>query len=242
MDPKIIFEDESIIILDKPSGWIVNEATTTGRIPVIQKWLKNNFDYPLTNNREYRNGIVHRLDKETSGALMVAKTRESFENLQKQFKERKVQKKYTALVHWSIKSPEGEIKAPLGRLPWRRERFGVLPGGKDAVTIYKTLEHFKLKSDQHSFFTLAEFYPKTGRTHQIRIHAKYIGHPICSDEFYAGRKTSRRDKKWCPRLFLHASELSFIHPTEKNKLKFTSKLPKDLIQVLDSLEKIASTT
>src|SRR5512147_706762 len=95
--PKIIFQDENILVLDKPSGWITNDADTTTTQPVVQKWLRENFDYPLIGETEYRDGIVHRLDKETSGILIVAKTKESFEKLQKEFKERRVGKTYTAL-------------------------------------------------------------------------------------------------------------------------------------------------
>lgn len=228
MEPKIIFEDGAILILDKPSGWIVNEAKTTGETPVVQSWLRENFDYGLIGSREERDGIVHRLDKETSGILIVAKTKKAFENLQKQFKDREVRKKYIALVHGRLEPEEGEIKAPVGRLPWRRDRFGILPGGREAFTNYKVHKYYK-------DYTLLELFPKTGRTHQIRIHLKYVGHPIISDSFYAGRKTARKDRKWCPRLFLHASEISFSHPETFVKLSFKSEIPKDLEESLREL-------
>ena len=228
MNPLIIFEDESILVLDKPSGWITNDASTTTTQPVVQTWLRENFKYPLIGDRERRDGIVHRLDKETSGLLIVAKTINAFENLQSQFKERKVTKTYIALTHGEIELKEGEIVASVGRLPWRRERFGVLPGGREAITKYKVISYHSLITDHGSLFTLVELYPKTGRTHQIRIHLKFIGHPIVGDYFYAGRKTAREDRLWCPRLFLHASKISFFHPETGKELTFESELPKDL--------------
>ena len=165
---------------------------------------------------------------------MIAKTKEAFYNLQKQFKERRVAKKYQALVHGKVEMGEGEIKAPVGRLPWRRNRFGVLPGGREAATEYKVLENYETKEGKYS---LLELSPKTGRTHQIRIHLKYLGHPIVGDTFYAGRKTARRDRVWCPRLFLHASEISFLHPKTGKRVSFESQLPADLGAVLTSLAK-----
>lgn len=225
MNPTIIFEDESILVLDKPSGWITNDASTTTTQPVIQTWLRENFKYPLIGDRERRDGIVHRLDKETSGLIIVAKTVNAFENLQSQFKERKVKKTYIALAHGEVEPKEGEISASVGRLPWRRERFGVLPGGREATTDYKVVKTLETKDEK---FSLVELYPKTGRTHQIRIHLKFIGHPIVGDYFYAGRKTAREDRLWCPRLFLHATKISFFHPETGKEVKFESELPKDL--------------
>ncbi len=228
MEPKIVFEDEYLLVLEKPAGWIVNEAQTTKGQLVLQSWLAK-LDYPLAKSREYRSGIVHRLDKETSGLMLVAKTSGAFEGLQRAFKERKVQKVYTALVHGVVEPEEGTIEAPVGRLPWRRDRFGVLAGGREATTEYKTIDNEKQQ------FTLLELKPKTGRTHQIRIHLKYLGHPIVADEFYAGRKTARNDRKWCPRLFLHASGISFDHPVTGRNMAFKSDLPQDLKFSYDSL-------
>jgi len=233
--PKIIFQDDHILVLDKPSGWITNDASTTTTQPVIQTWLRENLKYPLVGDRERRDGIVHRLDKETSGLLIVAKTVNAFENLQSQFKERKVKKTYIALAHGEIEPKEGEIAASVGRLPWRRERFGVLPGGREAVTRYKVISYHSLVTDHQSLFTLVELYPQTGRTHQIRIHLKFIGHPIVGDYFYAGRKTAREDRLWCPRLFLHASKITFFHPETSKEVKFESKLPEDLLISQSSL-------
>lgn len=233
-EPKIIFQDESIFVIDKPAGYITNEAETTTTQPVVQKWLRENYEYPLKGNREMRDGIVHRLDKETSGILVVAKAKEAFEKLQSEFKNREVQKTYTALLHGHVEPAEGKIEATVGRLPWRRDRFGVMAGGRESVSLYKVLKNYTLNADP---YTLVEFYPKTGRTHQIRIHAKHIGHAIVADEFYAGRKTARNDRRWCPRLFLHASGIKFIHPETGEEVEFKSELPADLKKALQTLEK-----
>jgi len=234
MEPDIIFEDESIFVLDKPPGWIVNEAITTKGQRVLQMWL-NKRQYPLAGSREYRSGIVHRLDKETSGILLVAKTSNAFTYLQAQFKAREVKKIYLALVHGEVVPKEGEVGAPLGRLPWRRDRFGVLAGGREAVTQWLTIKNYQL-SITNEIFTLLQLKPKTGRTHQIRIHLKYLGHPVVGDEFYAGRKTARQDRKWCPRLFLHAESISFHHPKNNKLVTYSSQLPSDLKKVLDFLK------
>ena len=231
MEPKIIYEDDSFFVIDKPSGWIVNEATTTKDQPVLQAWLKK-FDYPLVGDSLYRSGIVHRLDKETSGVMVVAKNKESFTKLQSEFKKREVSKTYIALVHGKLTPEEGEVNVPVGRLPWRRDRFGVIAGGRDSCTTYKVKEFFPGNNAGHS---LVEFYPKTGRTHQIRIHCKHLGHAIVADEFYAGRKTARNDRVWCPRLFLHAASIKFIHPVTGKPVEFSSDLPGELNKVLQNL-------
>ena len=232
--PKIIYQDDSLFVIDKPSGWITNEADTTTTQPVVQKWIRENFDYPLKGNREMRDGVVHRLDKETSGILVIAKTKEAFEKLQSEFKERVIQKTYVTLLHGKVLPEKGEIRATVGRLPWRRDRFGILPGGRESVSLYKVLKFYPGENAGH---TLVEFYPKTGRTHQIRVHAKHIGHAIVADEFYAGRKTARNDRKWCPRLFLHASGIKFIHPATGKNVEFRAELPEDLSQPLYTLLK-----
>lgn len=229
MDIKIIYEDKDILIIDKPARLTVNRADTTKNEFTLQDFLEKHIPKELENEGSdfyKRNGIVHRIDKETSGILIVAKNLESFENLQKQFKERIVEKKYIALVHGNIEG-EGEVNVPVGRLPWNRKRFGVLAGGKNALTRYRVIENFKKP------FSLLELFPKTGRTHQIRVHLKYITHPIFGDEAYAGRKVSREDRKILDRFFLHAEKISFMHPTANKKVEFESKLPEELKKVLN---------
>lgn len=233
MIPRIIFEDDYLLILDKPAGWVVNESQTTKYQKVVQRWLTKE-SYPLAKSADMRSGIVHRLDKETSGVLVVAKTKEAFKNLQAQFKARKVDKTYTALVHGKVEPERETVKAPIGRLPWNRERFGVIPGGRQAETDYQVKTYYKKDGKE---FTILELRPKTGRTHQIRVHLKQLSYPIVSDEFYAGRKTARSDRAWCPRLFLHASRISLTHPAKGKVVKFNSELPRDLQRCLKDLQK-----
>jgi 23S rRNA pseudouridine1911/1915/1917 synthase len=235
-DIKIIYEDEDLLVLDKPSGITVNKAETTKDEFTVQDYLEEKFktnNAYLTADKESdfykRAGFVHRIDKETSGILIVAKNVPNFENLQAQFKDRDVNKTYVALVHGHVDSLEGEISVPIGRLPWNRKRFGVLAGGKEAVTQYKVLEKFEKP------FTLLELNPKTGRTHQIRVHLKYFNHPVFGDLLYAGRKTSRNDRKTLERFFLHAKKIFFYHPKSGDRVEFESPLPSELENVLSIL-------
>ena len=235
MEPKIVFEDEQILLIDKPAGMIVNKADTTKDFVTVQDWvieklnIKNEISKIDDTDFVKRAGIVHRIDKETSGLLLIAKTEEAFVNLQAQFKERIVKKRYLALVHGKLAQKEGEINAPVGRLPWNRERFGVFPEGKEAKTNYKVISNFQVPSTKDKeTLTLVELAPETGRTHQIRVHMQFLGHPLVGDEFYAGRKTACVDRKWCPRVFLHASYIGFFHPITNKWMEFTLKLPTDL--------------
>jgi len=232
--PEIIFQDEDLMVVVKPSGMITTNALTAKNQPTLQVWLFG-LDYPLAKNFETRSGIVHRLDKETSGLVIVAKKTEIFTSLQALFKTRQVQKTYLALTHGIIEPPSGIIEAPVGRLPWNRERFGVLAGGREASTKYKVLSKYQKDKEK---FTLVELKPKTGRTHQIRIHLKHLGNPVVSDTFYAGRKTSRNDRIWCPRLFLHAYKIEFDHPATNKRLSLEAELPHELKKATSVLKKI----
>jgi 23S rRNA pseudouridine1911/1915/1917 synthase len=213
----------------------VNDVTSAKNTPILQVWLKGNYDYPLSKDSKFRSGIVHRLDKETSGLLLIAKTTKSFRALQSQFKKRQVGKTYKALVHGIVEPKKGVVQVPVGRLPWSRKKFGVIPGGRGAETNYSVIRYYQRAQEK---FSLLKLNPKTGRTHQIRVHLKYLKHPIVSDPFYAGRKTARRDRKWCLRLFLHASSISFKHPTSQKNMEFKSRLPKDLKSALAKLKKL----
>ena len=201
---RIIYEDEDLLVFDKSPG--IN-----------------------SDNIERR---IHRLDKDTSGVLLVAKTPEAFGALKRQFQERETLKEYLALVHGKVTPDEGEIEAPIDRSPFNPRHFGVFPGGRQATTKYKVRERFKFDKED---LTLLEVFPKTGRTHQIRVHLKYINHPIVADPIYGGRKNGQWDKKWCPRLFLHARRLSVKHPTSGEIVNFEASLPAELETTLGLL-------
>lgn len=239
---KIIYEDEDFLVIDKPSGITVNRADTTRNEQTLQDFIESKFPYFKSGSKDSdfykRAGIVHRIDKETSGILLVAKTPQAFENLQLQFKERIVGKTYIALVHGKVSPNEGEIVVPVGRLPWNRERFGVLAGGREASTKYKVLETFITSIDKRNKeqLTLLLLTPKTGRTHQIRVHLKYFNHPIFGDYLYAGRKTSKKDREILPRVFLHAKNITFKHPKVGEVVSFESKIPYDLSSTIDRLK------
>ena len=244
MDIKIIYEDDYLLVIDKPSGVTVNKSESA-KEETVQDWAEKQFTIdhlPFTIDREgdfyQRSGIVHRLDKETSGILLIAKNPASFLNLQSQFAERKVHKTYIALVHGKVVPENGEINVPVGRLSFNRKRFGIVAGGRDSVTSYRAISNFKFQisnSKKPEELTLLELYPKTGRTHQIRVHLKYFNHPVFSDPLYGGRKVSRKDRQILPRLFLHASEISFLHPKDGREIFLQSKLPKGLEEFTKSL-------
>lgn len=244
----ILLEDDYLLVIDKPSGVVVNRAESV-KVQTVQDWmdetykisnLKNQISKITIENQtdplvEFisRSGVVHRLDKETSGVLLLSKNPEIFEKLKEQFKNRTVAKKYQALVHGRVEPEKASVDAPIGRLPWNRTRFGVFTGGREAQTDYEVLGHYESPSKEP--LTLLSLTPHTGRTHQIRVHMQYVGHPLVGDELYAGRKRSRDDREWCPRIFLHARELSFEHPVIGKRITVESQLPEELRTVLDTL-------
>lgn len=244
----VIYEDESLLVLNKPAGVIVNRSDTTAHgetlQDIVERHLKISYPVVTKREREYpsteevfasRSGIVHRLDKETSGIILVAQNADVFGKLQALFKERAVQKTYVALTHGKISPETGEINAPVGREQFNRMRFGVVAGGREARTEYKVLRMYQHPTTKE-ILTLVELYPHTGRTHQIRVHLKYIGHPIVSDELYAGRKTSRNDRRELERVFLHAVGIRFVHPVFHKEMTFRAELPEELEQFLTTLQ------
>ncbi len=244
MEPKVIFEDSDLMVLDKPAGITVNKSDTTRDDKTVQDWIEiklkiKSEKLKVDDDSDFytRAGIVHRIDKETSGILIVAKNPKAFENLQKQFKERKVKKVYIALSHGKVVPSDGEINVPLGRLPWNRERFGIVAGGRESITKYKVLSiMYYVSGNKKEELSFIELYPETGRTHQIRVHLKHIGHPIFSDLLYGGRKAARQDRKILPRLFLHAQKISFSHPVTTELLSFESQLTPELQEFMQRLE------
>ncbi len=255
MPPNIIYQDDNLLVLNKPPGLVVDPAETVKGETLVD-WLCSHYDTLEYHSNLNRMGIVHRLDKDTSGILLVAKTQKALENLQKQFKERIVKKEYLALAH-GLMTEQGIIDAAIIRNPGNREKFIVLAEGKEAVTEFEPLESYqlsaislqtifsdfskiqmrKLERQRYNEFTLVRCKPKTGRTHQIRVHLKYINHPVVADEKYAGRKVVRLDKRWCPRIFLHAQKIGFKHPVSGKWMELESELPEDLKGALDLLSK-----
>jgi 23S rRNA pseudouridine1911/1915/1917 synthase len=236
MEIPILFEDDSVCVIDKPAGIVVNRAESV-KEETIQDWVEKRMHLSNSNNSANllndfinRAGIVHRIDKETSGILLIAKTKESFIELQRQFKEHIIKKKYIAIVHGEVLPDLGEINAPVGRLPWNKERFGIVPGGKESKTAYKKIKDFVRDGEK---FSLLELYPQTGRTHQIRVHLKYINHPILGDYLYAGRKVQRNDRVWAMRVMLHAFEIIFMHPVNGNAIEIKSPMPDDMNRIIN---------
>lgn len=247
MTPTVLFEDKNFLAINKPAGMIVNRADTSKGLITLQDWIEKelkieNTNLTLTEKEKYmvdgynkydefinRSGIVHRLDKETSGIILVAKNVDTFMALQNQFKSGEVKKVYQALVHGKVQPPTGEIDAPIGRLPWNRTRFGVLPEGRAAKTLYKALQETTIDGQD---LTFVEVYPQAGRTHQIRVHFQYIQHPIFADELYAGRKQARQDRRRLSRHFLHASKIMLNDPETKQPIEFTSPLPEELASLI----------
>lgn len=249
--PKIIFEDSQILVLEKPAGLIVTRAETL-KSPTLQDWLAEFLNLGGNWGIGARAGIVHRLDKDTSGIILVGKTEKSFKFLQEQFAKREVVKKYLALVHGIPTQNSFEINLPIARQ--RFGKFGVKVWGKIAKTTFLVLKKFqfgekfdeiaknfpkKLRGyfENHAkFYSLLEAEPLTGRTHQIRVHLKSVNLFIVSDPLYLPGKLVKFDANFCPRLFLHAKTITFAHPTKKIRLTFETKLPKDLIEALQYLK------
>jgi 23S rRNA pseudouridine1911/1915/1917 synthase len=189
--------------------------------------------YPeLAASRDDRPGIVHRLDRDTSGLILVARTDKVRRALQRQFKERQVHKAYAALLDGHLQPSWGRIEAPVGRDPNHRQRMAVLPGGREAITEYHALERFSQTTGPAAGeYTLVEAEPRTGRTHQIRVHFASIGHPIVGDAVY-GRHRTRLPVL---RQFLHAQRLAFKHPGSGHRMALEAELPSDLASVLEML-------
>lgn len=245
LNPTILYEDDQFLVIDKPAGVVVNRAESVKR-ETLQDWIERyikvdkveQVDKVEEDAFQSRSGIVHRLDKETSGCLVIAKTQESFSKLQAAFKKHQVKKTYLALTHGRIPT-SGEINAPVSRLPWNRELFGIVPGGKAAVTKYKSITNYELRiMNKKQMFALVELYPESGRTHQIRVHLKYLGFPVVGDYLYAGRKQQREDRTWCPRVFLHATKINFNHPVTGTLISVESPLPTDLKATLNLLTEV----
>ncbi|MCG2686275.1 RluA family pseudouridine synthase [Candidatus Parcubacteria bacterium] len=241
---RVVHEDNAVLVVDKPSGLVVNRSITVKGRPTLQDWVEERFaaedlfgQFDAESDFVRRSGIVHRLDKDTSGLLVLAKTPQAFGKLQAQFKKRLVKKTYRCLVHDKIREESFVIDAPLARNPRNRQKFAVVAGGREARAGFKLEKIFSKEIEGRlEQFSLLTVFPKTGRTHQIRVHLTAFSHPIVSDPLYNGRKRLRRDLSWCPRMFLHATQLFFSHPETEEWVRFESKLPEVLERVLEELE------
>lgn len=232
---EIIFEDEELIVVNKAAGMVVHPAAG---VPsgTLANALAHHFRQLTTRGGELRPGIVHRLDRDTSGVIVVAKTARAHESLSEQFRAREVYKSYVALVHGVVKEDGGRVEEPLGRDARNRTRMAVVRGGRAALTVWRVRRRY-------ARVTLLDVKIKTGRTHQIRVHAAWMKHPVVGDEAYgAGRDGNVQDARLraliaaLGRQFLHAERLAFAHPTTGERMLFHAPLPAALQNFVDKLE------
>lgn len=219
----IVYEDDDVIVVNKPQGMVVHPAPGHPDHTLVNALL---YHSPLsTINGTFRPGIVHRIDKDTSGLLMVAKNDLAHQSLAEQLRNKTNKREYLALVYGQIKEDEGTIDAPLGRNPQDRKKQAVVKGGRHAVTHFKVIKRY-------DNFTLVKCILETGRTHQIRVHMKYIGHPLVGDPLYGPRKMIGKNGQ-----FLHAALLGFKHPRTGKEMFFEAPLPENFQKMLDKLDK-----
>ena len=233
---RIIYEDDSLVVLDKPAGLVVHPAAG---VPsgTLANALAFHFQKLSAHAGAMRPGIVHRLDRDTSGLMVVAKTESAHEHLADQFRAREVFKSYVALAHGRVTEESGRIEEPLARDPRHRTRMAVVRGGgRPALSLYRVRRAYER-------FTLLDVQIKTGRTHQIRVHLAHLKHPVVGDKIYnGGRDTTISDVRVraairaLGRQFLHAAELGFRHPQTGETLRFNAPLPLELSQMLARLE------
>jgi 23S rRNA pseudouridine1911/1915/1917 synthase len=235
----IVYEDADLIVIDKPAGLVVHPAAGHDRGTLVNAVLAHAPDLRGVGG-EARPGIVHRLDKDTSGLIVVAKHDAAHHELQRQFKARSVKKVYLALVEGHVEPAEGVVDAPIARDRVHRKRMAVALDGRPSRTRYRVLKVFGAGVEASTRtqmlpgqieYTLVEAYPETGRTHQIRAHFAWLGHPLVGDTVYGRRKPSLS----IPRHFLHAARLTLRLPSSGEEYTFVSPLPEDLAQVLESL-------
>ena len=236
----IIYEDDSLIVLNKPAGLVVHPAAGHATGTLVHGLLQHCQDLSGIGGI-LRPGIVHRLDKDTTGIMVATKNDRSHTFLAKQFKSGEVKKQYVALVHGAIRGNEGKIELPIGRHPKKRKQMSVPPsGGRRALTRWQKIEEFDGK------FSLLSVSIKTGRTHQIRVHLSHIGHPIAGDPVYGyGQRRWKRHplykKGMLPpikRQMLHAKRLGFVHPDSGRYMEFEAPLPEDMLHAVRILQSL----
>lgn len=221
----IVYEDEDVIVVNKPSGTVVHPAPghTHGTLVNALLYHCNS----LSNiGGDVRAGIVHRIDKDTSGLLVACKNNMAHKSLSEQLKEKTTTRKYIAIVTGSISHNLGKINAPIGRDPDNRQKMAVVENGKSAVTHFRVLDRFKN-------YTLLELELETGRTHQIRVHMAYIGHPVLNDPLYGTKKQTTPFGQ-----YLHAKTLGFKHPRTGEYMEFDSELPQEFVEKIEELKNL----
>ena len=220
---RIVYEDEDLVVVDKPAGMTVHPAPGHVRHTLVNALLAHCADLSGVGG-VLRPGIVHRLDKDTSGLILVAKNDRAHADLSRQLKDRTVEKRYLALVRGRVEQAEGVIEGAIGRDPHNRKRMAIVPGGRSARTAYRVRRYI-------DDMTLLEVAPSTGRTHQIRVHLAVAGHPVIGDAVYG------RPSALVGRQFLHAYRLAFRHPGDGKAVSFESPLPPDLEEALRMSER-----
>jgi 23S rRNA pseudouridine1911/1915/1917 synthase len=230
----IVYEDDDLIVVNKPAGLVVHPAAGI-QSGTLANALAFHFQRLSQSGGATRPGIVHRLDKGTSGLLVAAKTESAHDQLADQFRAREVFKSYVALVHGQIEKETGQIDEPIARDPRNRTRMAVRRGGRAALSIFKVRRRFER-------FTLLDVELKTGRTHQIRVHLAWLKHPVVGDEVYGGGRDKtvidprlRTQIARLGRQFLHAERLAFRHPRTGERVSFRAPLPSELTRLLDGL-------
>jgi len=228
IDLPVLYEDNDCVVINKPTGLLTHSKGAFNPEATVATWLSHRQSadrrQQTTNQHSQREGIVHRLDRGTSGVMILAKTPEALSWLQKQFSTRKVKKTYIAIITGELNPPEAIIDMPIERNPRHPQTFRVGSQGKPAKTHYRVLE---VANKEDSKLSLLELKPETGRTHQLRVHLKQLGHPIVGDTFYDGQTANR--------LFLHALNLELTLPTHERKV-FTAVLPKEFKDYMDNSE------
>ncbi len=230
----VLFEDDHMVVLNKPPGLVVHPAPGNYTGTLVNALLYHYGSLPSRNsgaevNARERAGIVHRLDKDTSGVMVVARTQEALRSLSGQFKDRVVRKRYLALVAGVIKKGSGTIEVGLGRHVKERKKISVHTNkAREAVTLFKVKERYPKA-------TLIEVEIKTGRTHQIRVHLSHIGHPVLGDRVYGGGKATHFGESIITRQMLHAETLSLLHPDTKSPMTFSAPPPEDMAEVIEKL-------
>lgn len=218
----IVHEDDDVAVVNKPQGMVVHPSVGHTSGTLVNALMYHIHDLSSING-VVRPGIVHRIDKDTSGLLMIAKNDRAHQALAEELKDKKSLRKYLAIVHGNISNDRGVIEAPIGRSEKDRKKQAVMAKGKPAVTHFKVLERF-------GNYTLVELTLETGRTHQIRVHMAYIGHPVAGDPLYGPRKTLKGNGQ-----FLHAQTLGFTHPTTGESLRFSVEPPAIFQETLETL-------